>query len=101
MGLFRNLHNENVGNWCSIIFGQAAVDNFIGYEHLKKIRHFRNKTIVFEEDFTSTKLAELKRQRIPLLDLTRGQFVPRESTFMPNTFGVLSSTQFSRRMSDR
>ena len=101
MGLFRNLHKEHLGSWVQIIFSEGAISNFIGYEHLKKIRHFRNKNMVFEEDFTLTKLAELKRQKASIIDLTRGQFVPKESVFMPNTFGVLSSTQFSRRMSDR
>ena len=100
MSLFgTNLSKVKLGHFIQIIHSQAAIDNFVGgYNHLKKIRHFSNRSLWFDEPFTDFKLNELKRQGIPVIDMTKGQSIPRESVFNPESHGILCSIQFSRRL---
>lgn len=99
MSIFKpNLMKVKLGHWCQIIFSNSAIDNFVAYDHLKKIRHFNNRSIFMEECYTNLRVAELKKQGVPILDMTLGQSVPRESVYVPESYGILSSIQFQRRM---
>ncbi|MDI6738294.1 MAG: hypothetical protein QME12_07330 [Nanoarchaeota archaeon] len=95
-----NLTKAKLGHWVQIVFCNAAIENFVSGDNLKKIRHFNDRHIVMEENFSLFKIEEYKRRGVPVIDMTRGQEVPRESVFVPTSQGLLSALQFSRRMAD-
>ena len=89
---------EDTGHYCTIEWSKNSKEFALGYNYLKKIYHFYNGELFEKENFNEIKLRQLNQKKIPIIDLTRGESVPKDSIFVPRTMKIMDELQITKRI---
>lgn len=88
---------NRLGHYVLIEFSDEAKRNSVGYDHLKRIVHYVDgKRASQPMPYSKYEEMRLKRENIPVVDITKGQGVPKESlmvTDVQETFANISITR--------
>lgn len=79
-------------------WGNEAQECSVGYDFLKKILHFWNGKLVKIEDYSKPRVRNLRRSGVFVKDMTLGQQLPPESSFVPRNYEVASLLQVRKRL---
>lgn len=86
------------GYYCVIDWTEEAREYAIGYDFVKQINHFHNGGFIKTEPYTSPSIRRLVLQKVPMVDLTYGQAIPKESIVIPKIPGSVGSIQLHARL---
>ena len=89
---------KQAGLFVQIEWDNEAVDASFGADYLKIFNYYEDGYLIFQERYSESKYMELKRNHYFIRDVTKGEFVPKESQFVPSTHHVASVTQIYRRI---
>lgn len=87
-----------MGEAAIIRWTQPAIEQSMGYSFLKKITYMYDGYIEKEEQYSIPKMMELRRKRIPIIDSTKGEIIPKQSMFVPKTYHILGTIQLPKRI---
>jgi len=93
---FKKEEKKPLGYFILINWSPEAIKHSVGNDFMKKIEHYYNGQLIEIETYNSIKIENLKNKGIPIIDLTAGQIVPKESEFIPETQEVLGVLQLRK-----
>lgn len=86
------------GYFIIIDFTNQAREFAVGFDFCKKIKHYYNGNLYKVEPYSEERVAILKKDLVPIIDLTIGQEVPKDSILQPKLNQVFGTIQITKRV---
>lgn len=96
MGIFSK--KKNLGRYIIIDFSNEAVNYGLGHSMLKVMYYFNNRNLFNIERYSEIRIKELKREGWIIFDKTAGQFIPKDTQFVPNSRVIAGQLNLNMRL---
>jgi len=95
---FRRKPKPKLGHYVIIDFSPEAKEKALGGDGLKRIYHMYDGYLAYYESYSHAKFINLMKNKFIIADRTRGQLIPKESYYIPETGEILGRIQISRML---